>query len=62
MSIKCPVCRLVLEDEGVGVGEIVYCSKCDKDFEVVKIKPVLLGPLKPWRSEESAEIEADYFD
>ncbi|MFH1093085.1 MAG: hypothetical protein V1739_02885 [Candidatus Omnitrophota bacterium] len=46
MLIKCLFCNNVLdESDNFNVGEFVYCSRCDKDFEIVKLEPVKLKAL-----------------
>ena len=62
MDIKCPACHAYLDDdEDLTIGEIIYCAKCFQDFEVVKIKPVKLRPIKSWTSDEEG-VEDNFED
>lgn len=61
MVIKCPSCHTFLDDEDVGIGEIVYCSNCDKDFEVVQTKPLRLRAVASWVSDDEESLDEDYF-
>jgi lysine biosynthesis protein LysW len=66
MDVKCPLCHTYLEDEdGLSLGEIIYCPKCFKDFEVVKLKPVRLQKIKAWAPDNEEDEDWDreeYYD
>lgn len=55
--VMCPECEsdLDIEEDEVDEGEIVSCSECGTDFEVVAVDPLELSRIE---SEEEAE-EAD---
>ena len=54
MAGTCPECGAELELGKVEVGEIVSCSDCGVDLEVLAIDPVQLG-LAPEEGEDWGE-------
>ena len=53
MNIKCLSCQSeVLLKENILLGEVVNCSDCGTDFEVIQTQPLQLGALP--------EIEEDW--
>lgn len=52
--VMCPECEsdLDIEEDEVDEGEIVSCSECGTDFEVVAVDPLELSRIE---SEEEAE-------
>ena len=58
MPIKCPFCRNILDDSDdyYSIGDFIYCSSCDKDFEVVKLRPLRLHALS------MQEQDNDYYN
>lgn len=56
--VMCPECEsdLDIEEDEVDEGEIVSCSECGTDFEVVAVDPLELSRIE---SEEEEEEEAD---
>ena len=37
---KCPICSETLElEEGLEVGEIIYCPGCDRDLRIISFNP-----------------------
>ena len=46
----CPLCDEDIDlDDDVEVGEVVTCSACDNELEVVSLEPLLLSE---WEEEE----------
>lgn len=64
--IYCPECEndLDIEEDEIDEGEIVSCTECGTDFEVVTVNPVELKPVddeQPDEEEEEGEAEdGDY--
>ena len=54
MTAECPECGAELELGNVEVGEIVSCSDCGVDLEVLKDSPLELG-LAPEEGEDWGE-------
>ena len=54
MTAKCPECDAELEMEDVMEGEIVVCSDCGVDLEVVSLSPLTLQ-LAPMEEEDWGE-------
>jgi len=54
LSAKCPECDAELQLEDVIEGEIVVCSDCGVDLEVVSLDPVKLD-LAPMEEEDWGE-------
>jgi alpha-aminoadipate carrier protein LysW len=56
LCLICPECGGELEIDEVDVGDIVYCTACDADFEVVSVKPPRLTRIEydeeVWEGEE----------
>jgi alpha-aminoadipate carrier protein LysW len=46
--IYCPECEndLDIEEDEVDEGEIVSCSECGTDFEIVTVSPIELKPVE----------------
>jgi len=58
--IACPECEnnLDVEEDEVDEGEIVSCSECGSDFEVITLNPVELKPVEE-EIDDEAEEEAE---
>jgi alpha-aminoadipate/glutamate carrier protein LysW len=54
MTAKCPECDAELELNDVMEGEIVVCSDCGVDLEVVSLNPLTLE-LAPMEEEDWGE-------
>lgn len=56
--VLCPECEsdLDLEEEDLDEGEIVSCTECGTDFEVVGVDPLELSRIKE-EDEEDVELE-----
>ena len=54
MTAKCPECDAELELNDVMEGEIVVCSDCGVDLEVVSLSPLTLQ-LAPMEEEDWGE-------
>lgn len=54
MFAQCPECDAELELEDVILGEIVVCSDCGVDLEVVDLEPLVLE-LAPMEEEDWGE-------
>ncbi len=54
MTAKCPECDAELELDDVMEGEIVVCSDCGVDLEVVSLSPLTLK-LAPMEEEDWGE-------
>ena len=61
--VYCPECEnnLDVEEDEVDEGEIVSCSECGTDFEVVTVNPLELKPVDEGiiDEEEDEEIDGD---
>ena len=57
--ILCPECEsdLDIEEDELDEGEIVSCSECGSDFEVVTTEPLELTKVSEEEEEEEAEAE-----
>ena len=45
IKAKCLECQPeIILNEDLMVGEVVTCPECSSDFEVLKVKPLKLGP------------------
>ena len=45
IKAKCLECQTeIILNEDLMVGEVVTCPECSSDFEVLKVKPLKLGP------------------
>lgn len=44
MMVVCPKCKneIDVEEEGLEEGELLSCTECDGDFEVVSVEPLKL--------------------
>ncbi len=52
---KCPVCGASVElEEGLEIGETIYCSECDRDLRIISFSPPKL--------KEVNGISRDYVD
>lgn len=61
MVVKCPSCRAFLDDsDNFSVGEIVYCTECEEDFEVIKLNPVRFKTLSSSNSDNAEFSDEDY--
>jgi alpha-aminoadipate carrier protein LysW len=54
LTAKCPECDAQLQLEDVIEGEIIVCSDCGVDLEVVSLDPVTLE-LAPMEEEDWGE-------
>lgn len=62
--VYCPECEnnLDVEEDEVDEGEIVSCSECGTDFEVVTVNPLELKPVEEGiidEDEEDEDIDGD---
>ena len=59
--VMCPECEsdLDIEEDEVDEGEIVSCSECGTDFEVVAVDPLELSRIESEGEEEEAEEEEE---
>jgi alpha-aminoadipate/glutamate carrier protein LysW len=59
--ITCPECEndLDIEEEEVDEGEIVSCTECGSDFEVITLNPIELKPVEEEEAEDEVEEEAE---
>ena len=57
--IYCPECEndLDIEEDEIDEGEIVSCTECGTDFEVVTVNPVELKPVDDEEVDEEEEAE-----
>ncbi|MBU1043301.1 MAG: lysine biosynthesis protein LysW [Candidatus Omnitrophica bacterium] len=63
MVVKCPSCRAFLDDsDNFSVGEIVYCTECDADFEVMRLNPVRFRSLSSSNSDRVEFSDEDLND
>ena len=61
--VLCPECEsdLDIEVEEIDEGEIISCTECGKDFEVITVNPLELRPLSSDDDdEEEAENEEEF--
>jgi alpha-aminoadipate/glutamate carrier protein LysW len=59
--VYCPECEnnLDVEEDEVDEGEIVSCSECGTDFEVVTVNPLELKPVDEGIIDEEEDEEVD---
>jgi alpha-aminoadipate carrier protein LysW len=59
--VMCPECEsdLDIEEDEVDEGEIVSCSECGTDFEVVAVDPLELSRIESEEEEEERDEEED---
>ena len=59
--VTCPECEndLDIEEDEVDEGEIVSCSECGSDFEVITLNPIELKPVEDELEDEPAEESED---
>ncbi len=59
--VLCPACEadLDIEEGEVDEGEIVSCTECGKDFEVVTANPLELNAVEEEEDEEETEERED---
>lgn len=45
--VMCPKCKreIDVEEEGLEEGELLSCTECDDDFEVVSVEPLKLAKV-----------------
>ena len=57
--VLCPECEnnLDVDEEEVDEGEVVSCSECGTDFEVVTVSPIVLKAMEEAKYEEDDEEE-----
>lgn len=62
MNGKCPFCGAkVTLPKSIKTGDLIYCSECDAELEVISLSPVELDwPLEAY--EEDYEYEDEYED
>ena len=65
--VLCPECEtdLDIEEDDIEEGDVVSCSECGSDFEVVTINPLELNKVEDEEDEdeeegEEEEEESDY--
>ena len=59
--VLCPECEsdLDIEEEELDEGEVVSCSECGSDFEVVGVEPLELAKISDEDEDEEDEDEED---
>ncbi len=59
--VVCPECEsnLDIEEDEVDEGEIISCSECGTDFEVVTVNPLELNRIADEDEEEEEEENED---
>jgi alpha-aminoadipate carrier protein LysW len=59
IMVLCPECEnnLDVDEEEVDEGEVVSCSECGTDFEVVTVSPLELKAMEEAKYEEDDEEE-----
>ena len=59
--VTCPECEndLDIEEDEVEEGEIVSCSECGSDFEVITLNPIELKPVEEEEIEDEAAEESE---
>jgi alpha-aminoadipate/glutamate carrier protein LysW len=59
--ITCPECEndLDIEEDEIDEGEIVSCSECGSDFEVITLNPIELKPVEEDEVEDEVEEETE---
>jgi lysine biosynthesis protein LysW len=57
---KCPICADDLEiEQGLEVGEIIYCSGCDSDLTIISLNPTKVKEVDNSTSSEKYADEED---
>ena len=61
--VLCPECEsnLDIEVEDIDEGEIVSCTECGKDFEVITVNPLEMRPLSSEDEEDEEDEEEEEF-
>jgi alpha-aminoadipate/glutamate carrier protein LysW len=54
ITANCPECDAQIDLEGMGLNEIVVCSDCGVDLELINLEPVQLE-LAPMETEDWGE-------
>ena len=59
--VMCPECEsdLDIEEDEVDEGEIVSCSECGTNFEVVAVDPLELSRIESEEEEEELDEEEE---
>ncbi len=59
--VLCPECEsdLDIEEEDLDEGEVVSCTECGSQFEVVATEPLELGPIADEADGEEEEADGD---
>lgn len=59
--VICPECEsdLDIEEDEVDEGEIVSCTECGSDFEVVGVEPLELSLVADEEEEDDEETEEE---
>ncbi len=59
--VLCPECEseIDVEEDELDEGEIVSCSDCGTDFEVVGVEPLELAPVVEEEEDEEDEEDED---
>jgi len=59
--VLCPECEtdLDLDEEELEEGEIVSCSECGSDFEVVTVSPLELNPVEENDEDEDEDVDEE---
>jgi alpha-aminoadipate/glutamate carrier protein LysW len=62
--VHCPECEsnLDIDEDEIDEGEIVSCSECGTDFEVVTVSPLELKSVEEAEYEEDEEEEPEDVD
>ena len=62
--VICPECenKLDVDEEGVDEGEVISCSECGTDFEVVTTNPLELKAVEAGYVEDVDEVEEESED
>ena len=57
--VMCPECEseLDIEEDDVDEGEIVSCTECGSDFEVVGVEPLELTKVEEEEDDDEEESE-----
>jgi alpha-aminoadipate/glutamate carrier protein LysW len=54
LSANCPECDAQVDLQGMGLNEIIVCSDCGVDLELINLEPVQLE-LAPMETEDWGE-------
>jgi len=59
--VICPECEndLDIEEDEVDEGEIVSCSECGSDFEVITLNPIELKPVEEEELDDETSDESE---